>query len=196
MARHCSKCGKSGHYVSTCGTKKLVKKSKTRRYSNRTVTRSRKGYRSLGSGRGWIILYHGGRTGKTQHDKTWSAKISKKGSGYAVVTRHGRRVGQKNESTRSITTLEKALCQLKSLVSSKLRKGYMLVGARRRNPHRKLKKCSYCGITRCKCIPSRLKLLEKAGIRRSEAEIRGHRIVRNRNKNLFLAPGARIWLPK
>lgn len=131
MARHCSKCSKTGHYASTCNKKKS---SKIRRYSNRTVTRSHRGASFVGFGRGWIVLYHGGKTGKTQHDKTWSAKIVKKGSGYVVVTRHGRRAGQKNESVRGITSLESAVAKLQALMNSKLRKGYRIVGANRRNP--------------------------------------------------------------
>lgn len=136
MARHCGKCGKTGHYAVTCKKKaKVAKKTKgaVRRYrSTGSVTRSQRGRSFVGVGSGWLVLHHGGSTGKTQHDKTWAVKIAKKGSGWAVVTRHGRRTGEKNETVRKSTSSRASAEKAASaLVRSKLRKGYYIVGANR-----------------------------------------------------------------
>jgi predicted DNA-binding WGR domain protein len=137
MSRHCGKCGKTGHYAVTCKktAKKSAKKSKgsIRRYrSTGSVTRSQRGRSFVGVGSGWLALHHGGSTGKTQHDKTWAVKVIKKGSGWAVVTRHGRRTGAKNETVRKATSSRAAAEKAAStLIRSKLRKGYYIVGGNR-----------------------------------------------------------------
>jgi len=116
------------------------KKGVIRRYSSTgNVTKSQRGRSFVGAGRGWLILYHGGRTGETQHDKTWSVKIIKKGGGWAVVTRHGRRTGQKNETVRRPTSREAAERMASSLVNSKLRKGYRIAGSYKKSKKRKKK---------------------------------------------------------
>lgn len=134
--RKCGNCGKrEGHYASTCPNKKkvTVKRGSIRRYSSTgSVTRSQRGRSWFGQGSKWLVLYHGGRTGATQHDKTWAIKIVKKGSGWTVITRHGRRTGQKNETTRAIMSKEAAEKLRKSLINKELRKGYQLAGANRK----------------------------------------------------------------
>ena len=114
-----SKCKKSGT--------KRTKKGSVRRHGSGTTTRSQKGRSFSGVGSGWVTLWCGSRTKGTLHDKTWSVKVVKKGSGCAVVTRHGRRTGQKNESTRKVTNCLSAIKEANRLVRSKLRKGYILV---------------------------------------------------------------------
>lgn len=117
------------------------KKGTIRRYSSGSTTVSRKGKDFAGVGRGWVILYHGGRTGDTQHDKTWAVKLVKKGSGWAVVTRHGRRTGEKNETVRRTMPLSEAQAAAERLIKSKLRKGYQYAGsqgpARKKSRRRK-----------------------------------------------------------
>jgi len=119
-------------------TKKKAKKSKTTR-RGRSVTRSRQG-REITGPSGWLALWHGGKSGKTQHDKTWSIKVEKKGSRYRVLTRWGRRTGQKNVTRHPWTTEDKALRKANSLLDSKLRKGYMIVGANRKKKRRTRKR--------------------------------------------------------
>jgi len=132
--RHCGNCGGTGHYTPTCNrkNKNKSKKSVIRRYSSTgSITRSRTGRSHFGVGSGWFLMYHGGRTGSTQHDKTWAVKIVKKGSGWAVVTRHGRRAGEKNETHRRPTSRDAASRTANSLIRQKLNKGYHPVGANR-----------------------------------------------------------------
>jgi predicted DNA-binding WGR domain protein len=108
-------------------TVKHTKKGAVRRYTSGTTTRSQKGKGFAGVGTGWLVLWHGGRTGNTNHDKTWAVKLAKKGSGWTVVTRHGRRTGQKNETSRKVMTRGAAETVANRLVRSKLRKGYMSI---------------------------------------------------------------------
>jgi len=115
-----------------CKSSGSTKKGAVRRHASGTTTRSQKGRNFSGVGSGWVTLWHGGRTKGTQHDKTWSVKVVKKGGGCAIVTRHGRRTGQKNESTRKITSCLSAIKAANRLVRSKLRKGYVLVTRLRR----------------------------------------------------------------
>jgi hypothetical protein len=115
--------------------KKTIKKSKTTRRGSST-TRSRQGRSCVGAC-GWIVLYHGGRTGKTQHDKTWAVKVEKSGSRYRVLTRHGRRTGQKNVTTHPWTTMTKAVSKANSLLRSKAKKGYGYAGSNRKKRLRK-----------------------------------------------------------
>lgn len=134
--------GKPGRPASThskckkkkSGTTKRTKKGSVRRHGSGTTTRSQKGYQFSGKGTGWVNFWHGGRTKGTQHDKIWSVKVVKKGGDRcAVVTRHGRRTGQKNESTRATTSCRAAFRTLMSLIRSKERKGYVqIVRLRRR----------------------------------------------------------------
>jgi predicted DNA-binding WGR domain protein len=112
-------------------TVKRTKKGAVRRYSSGATTRSQKGRSFFGKGTGWLALYHGGRTGDTQHDKTWAVRVVKKGSGWTVVTRHGRRTGQKNETSRKIMTRDAAEAAADRLIRSKLRKGYIFARANR-----------------------------------------------------------------
>ena len=130
MKYKCGNCGRKGHNTRGCSNKKTKsksssgskKKSKTiRRGSSVTTTRQGKAFSGP---RGWITLYHGGRTGSTQHDKTWAVKLEKSGSGYRVVTRWGRRTGDKNETRHPVTSLQAAVRKANSLLSSKFRKGY------------------------------------------------------------------------
>lgn len=142
MARHCGKCGKAGHYRSTCSkkslkkqakaAKKALKKSKKVRHTSGSVTTTRQGYGPIGKGRGWIAMYHGGRTGATQHDKTWSIKVVKKNGKCQVITRHGRRKGSQKETKRPLQSCAAAMAAAERLISSKFRKGYMMVGAFKR----------------------------------------------------------------
>lgn len=130
MRRRCKKCHELGHFAKTCSRKS---KGKIRRYkSTGSVTKSRRGREFVGAGRGWLVLYHGGRTGETLHDKSWSIRIVKKGSGWTVITRHGRRSGQKNETVRASMSKDAASRLADSLLNSKLRKGYVIVGKNRK----------------------------------------------------------------
>lgn len=110
---------------------KKKKAGKVRRYSSGSRTKSQRGRALAGTGTGWRNFWHGGRTGATKHDKTWAAKIAKKGSGWTVVTRHGRRTGQKNETVRGVMSKDKAMMTLLRLIRQKLNKGYMYVGSKR-----------------------------------------------------------------
>lgn len=125
----CGKCGKRGHNRTTCSSKiRKVKKSKTRKMSTGSKTVSRLGRKLHGSSGRWTVLYHGGRTRGVEHDKSWAVKVAKKGSGYVVVTRWGRRTGQKNETTSRVMTRESANNKMINLIKSKLRKGYIGAG--------------------------------------------------------------------
>lgn len=115
--------------------KKTLKRAKTTRRGS-SVTKSRQGREIVGPS-GWVALYHGGQTGKTQHDKTWAVKIEKRGSRYRVLTRHGRRTGQKNVTKHPLTSLDKAVSKANRLLSSKIRKGYAFVGANRKRKTRR-----------------------------------------------------------
>jgi len=108
-------------------TAKRTKKGSVRKYSSGSITRSRQG-REFTIGSGWLTLHHGGRTGATQHDKIWAIKVVKKGSGWSVVTRHGRRTGEKNETIKKATAFESAQRDALRLLKSKLRKGYIGIG--------------------------------------------------------------------
>lgn len=112
-------------------SKKKTKTSSVRRHSTGSTTRSQKGRGFAGVGTGWLVLYHGGRTGDTQHDKTWAVKVARKGSGWVVVTRHGRRAGQKNETVSRIMTRSAAESSANNKLRSKFRKGYALIGSKR-----------------------------------------------------------------
>lgn len=131
MARHCGKCGRTGHYTPTCGTKAKSKRGVVRKRGTSRIA-SRRGRSLFGVGSGWLVLYHGGATGETQHDKTWAVKIVNRNGGYSVVTRHGRRTGQKNETVRKSTSLTNANQLAQRLINQKLRKGYHLLGYNRK----------------------------------------------------------------
>jgi predicted DNA-binding WGR domain protein len=113
------------------GTVKRTKKGSVRRYTSGSTTRSQEGRSFAGVGTGWLVLWHSGRSGDTQHDKTWAVRVAKKGGGWTVVTRHGRRTGQKNETSRKVMSRSAAETVADRLVRSKLRKGYMVVGSKR-----------------------------------------------------------------
>jgi len=140
MARHCGRCGGTGHYKVTCKKKKSptkkkktkIKGTKIRRRTTGSITTSRKGYGAFGVGKGWLALYHGGSTGSTRHDKTWSIKIIKKSGACQVVTRHGRRTGAQNETHRKPQSCGAAVKEAQRLILSKMAKGYIPVGANRR----------------------------------------------------------------
>ena len=123
---------KKGKASKKKSTTKRTKSGAVRKYKSGSVTRSRKGRSYAGVGTGWLVLYHGGRTGDTQHDKTWAVKVAKKGSGWTVVTRHGKRTGQKNETSRGVMSRSAAEAAADRLVNSKLNKGYMIAGSKRR----------------------------------------------------------------
>lgn len=126
------KACKGGTSKKSKSTTKRTKSGAVRRYKSGSVTRSRKGRSYAGVGTGWLVLYHGGRTGDTQHDKTWAVKVAKKGSGWTVVTRHGKRAGQKNETVRGVMSHSAAEAAANRLLNSKLNKGYMIRGSKRR----------------------------------------------------------------
>lgn len=107
-----------------------IKRASVRRYSSGSVTRSQQG-RGIKVGGGWMSFYHGGRTGKTQHDKTWGVKVVKVGSKYVVVTRHGRRTGQQNETRSRPMSFEAAIQKAGRLMNSKLNKGYLPIRLRK-----------------------------------------------------------------
>lgn len=107
------------------------KKGSVRRYSSGSATKSRLGRSPAGKGTGWIVLYHDGSTGDTKHDKTWAVRVQKKGGGYTVVTRHGKRGGEKNETSRGIMAERAAEKLADRLMNSKLNKGYRVIGAKR-----------------------------------------------------------------
>lgn len=142
--RRCGRCGGTGHYKVTCKkkasakkkagkkAKKSVKGSKIRRRSTGSVTASRRGYGALGAGKGWLALWHGGSTGSTRHDKTWAIKIIKKSGKCQIVTRHGRRTGAQNETSRKPQTCAAAIAAAQKLIRSKFAKGYMLIAANKR----------------------------------------------------------------
>ena len=119
--------------------KKKAKKKKrgsvTRRGSS--TTRSRQGREIMGA-RGWLSLwYYGPSKGGRGSDKTWAVKVEKKGTRYRVVTRWGRRTGQKNVTKHAWTTKEKALKKANSLLRSKVNKGYEGWGSNRKKKRRK-----------------------------------------------------------
>lgn len=135
MARHCSKCGRTGHYKSTCTGKKkrsypLAKVSKTHIKRTGTVTRSRQGREWSGRTGAWLVMYHGGSTRKSsghvvQHNKVWAVQVKVTPSGKCVIkTRHGKAGGEKNESTRKVQSCPAAMAEVDRLVRSKLAKGY------------------------------------------------------------------------
>lgn len=133
MARHCGKCGRAGHYQSTCSKKKLfpAKRAKAptvfRRHTG-TVTRSRQGYGAY-SGGGWEAFYHGGSTGSTRHNKMWSVKVEILKSGKCrVITRHGRADGPQNMSSRTVQSCQAAINAKHALILQKIRKGYVRIG--------------------------------------------------------------------
>jgi len=161
--RKCGKCGRKGHNKQTCKNKakkkkavrkkkkvvrkKAKKKAKKKKAVKRakkvrrgsSVTHTRRGTSIVGK-RGWLALYHGGSTGKTQHDKTWAVKVEKSGRGYRLLTRWGRRAGQKNVTKHRVTTRDKAESKADSLILQKLNKGYVFMGANRKRRRRRIRR--------------------------------------------------------
>lgn len=111
--------------------KKAIKRSKTTRRGSST-TRSQQGPQIRGA-RGWLALWNLEGTS----DKTWAVKVEKKGSRYRVLTRWGRRTGQKNVTKHPWTSKESALKKANSLLKQKFRKKYFSIGANRRKRRHK-----------------------------------------------------------
>lgn len=136
MKYTCGNCGKKGHNARGCSKKAKKQKASSNKRSSKvvrrgtSVTRTRLG-RQFSGARGWLTLYHGGRSGATQHDKTWAIKLEKAGGGYRVVTRWGRRTGEKNETRHPVTSLQAAVNKANRLLNSKYRKGYRTIGINR-----------------------------------------------------------------
>ena len=124
MARHCGKCGKAGHYKSTCTTRKparktTTKKPKTRKRGKSTI-RSRQGLDPGGAG--WIYTLYNTRPG---HNKSWAVKVEGAGPGrYAIVTKYGKINGQKNTARKIVGSRAEAEKILQKLIESKFNKGY------------------------------------------------------------------------
>ncbi|RJR10263.1 hypothetical protein C4588_03625 [Candidatus Parcubacteria bacterium] len=126
-----ARCSSSKKTLKRKGKKKSIKKrGSVRRYQSGAVTKSQRGRHLAGVGTGWRVLWHFGRTGDTQHDKTWAVRIARKGSGWTVLTRHGKRYGQKNETSRKTMSKAEAIALGNKLLKQKFRKGYAYLGSK------------------------------------------------------------------
>ena len=118
--RHCSKCGRAGHYVSTCSASRPKSKPKAKKPGGR------KSKQGLWLGDAYQVVLVNTLPG---HNKSWAAKVVSVGSGkYAIVTRYGKINGQKNEYRKIIGNREAATKEFHRLVLSKLIKGYESTG--------------------------------------------------------------------
>ena len=115
--RHCSKCGRAGHYVSTCSARSKPKaKSKSGRSRSKAKPNQRLGLE------GYIVNLENTLPG---HNKSWSAKIVAVGPGkYAIVTRYGKINGSKTDYKKVIGNRSAVIAEFDRLVRSKIAKGY------------------------------------------------------------------------
>jgi predicted DNA-binding WGR domain protein len=141
IRRKCSKCKRVGHNKATCknkkktlskakktkkkapkkAPKKKAKKKAKKKTKRRSTTSRGRGHALKGSGSGWKVLHYYGVTPSGNiSDKTWAVKAS----GTSVTTRHGKRNGQKRETTKRFTTRAKALAFKAGEIVKKLNKGY------------------------------------------------------------------------